>query len=289
MKLVLNLVVSGFLLLGLTACNQGSAEKTSSTAEQTSEKVESVKEQKTDTVGKSQVNQSENSKEQPQTKEDSNQVPVTLVEAVDGDTIKVTYNGEKETVRYLLVDTPEEKKPNTCVQPFAVEAYKRNNQLLNSGQITLEFDHGNKRDKYGRLLAYVFVNGASVQETLLKEGYARIAYVYQPPYKYLDQFQADENQAKNKKLNIWSQPGFATDRGFNGCVNSAAKPTNQPGSTSSSSKTTTQSSNTPNSSGTEFFANCTELRKKYPDGVSKGHPAYQAKMDRDNDGYACDR
>uniref|UniRef100_UPI00406C67C5 excalibur calcium-binding domain-containing protein n=1 Tax=Heyndrickxia sp. FSL K6-6286 TaxID=2921510 RepID=UPI00406C67C5 len=40
---------------------------------------------------------------------------------------------------------------------------------------------------------------------------------------------------------------------------------------------------------TEFFTNCTELRKKYPDGVPSTHPAYQAKMDRDHDNYACER
>lgn len=41
------------------------------------------------------------------------------------------------------------------------------------------------------------------------------------------------------------------------------------------------------SGGSESFANCTELKKKYPDGVASDHPAYQSKMDRDNDNYAC--
>lgn len=106
----------------------------------------------------------------------ANQVPVTLVATVDGDTIKVVYNGHEETVRYLLVDTPEEKKPGTCVQPYALAAANRNKQLVNSGKLSLEFEHS-RTDKYGRLLAYVFVNGSSVQETLLKEGYARVAYL----------------------------------------------------------------------------------------------------------------
>ena len=43
------------------------------------------------------------------------------------------------------------------------------------------------------------------------------------------------------------------------------------------------------SGGSELFANCTELRKKYPDGVASDHPAYQSKMDRDNDNFACER
>nr|WP_316246627.1 excalibur calcium-binding domain-containing protein [Sutcliffiella horikoshii] len=45
----------------------------------------------------------------------------------------------------------------------------------------------------------------------------------------------------------------------------------------------------PSSSGVEVFANCTELRKKYPNGVASDHPAYQPKMDRDKDNFACER
>lgn len=217
----------------------------------------------------------------------ANQVPVTLVATIDGDTIKVLYNGKEETVRYLLVDTPEEKKPGTCVQPYAMDAANRNKQIVNSGKLTLEFEHS-RTDKYGRLLAYVFVNGSSVQETLLKEGYARVAYIYEPPYKYLDQYRNDENLAKNEKINIWSKPGYSTDRGFMGCVNSTAQ-TGQKPSTSNRPQPTAPSTSTGSSGTTEFFANCTELRKKYPDGVKKGHPAYQDKMDRDKDGVACER
>ena len=50
------------------------------------------------------------------------QVPVTLVDTIDGDTIKVWVNGKIETVRYLLIDTPESKNPNMCVQLYAKEA-----------------------------------------------------------------------------------------------------------------------------------------------------------------------
>ncbi|WP_169803224.1 excalibur calcium-binding domain-containing protein, partial [Neobacillus novalis] len=46
---------------------------------------------------------------------------------------------------------------------------------------------------------------------------------------------------------------------------------------------------TASSGGSEFFANCTELRKKYPNGVASDHPAYQLKLDRDKDGFACER
>ncbi|MGS2778743.1 thermonuclease family protein [Robertmurraya sp. GLU-23] len=146
------------------------------------------------------------------------QVPVTIIETIDGDTIKVRLNGKTETVRYLLIDTPESKHPNKCVQMYAEEAYLRNRELVKSGNLTLEFEHGNTKDYYGRLLAYVFVDGESIQGTLLKEGFARVAFVMNPPYKYLELFRENENLAIRRKFNFWSKVDFVTLRGFNGCL-----------------------------------------------------------------------
>jgi hypothetical protein len=53
-------------------------------------------------------------------------------------------------------------------------------------------------------------------------------------------------------------------------------------------KAEASASSTTTSGGSEFFANCTELRKVYPKGVPADHPAYQSKMDRDKDNYACE-
>jgi micrococcal nuclease len=148
----------------------------------------------------------------------NDQVPITLVETIDGDTIKVKIKEKIETVRYLLVDTPESKKLGMCVQPYSQEAYLRNNQLVWNGSLTMEFEQGNTKDSYGRLLAYVYVDGTSVQETLLKEGFARVAYIIDPPYKFLRQYRSDENLAKRNKVNIWSRMDYVTSRGFVGCV-----------------------------------------------------------------------
>jgi micrococcal nuclease len=145
-------------------------------------------------------------------------VPITLIHIIDGDTIKVHVNGKNETVRYLLVDTPDSKSPKNCVQFYAKEAFLRNSELVKSGKLTLEFEAENTRDSYGRLLAYVYVDGESVQGTLLKEGYARVAYSMNPPYKYLEHFRKEENKAKRQKLNIWSRGNFVTNWGFNGCL-----------------------------------------------------------------------
>jgi micrococcal nuclease len=145
-------------------------------------------------------------------------VPATLVDIIDGDTIKVMVTGKIETVRYLLIDTPESKSPKTCVQPYAKEAFLRNSELVKSGKLTLEFEQDNTRDSYGRLLAYVYVDGESIQETLLKEGYARVSYIMNPPYKYLETYREVENLAKREKINIWSIWGFVTKWGFNRCL-----------------------------------------------------------------------
>ena len=200
------------LSLSLAACSSNDSEKVSTEKEtpQASTDVEKKTEQKEATKEKT----TDKSKE----KDKKELVDVALDRAVDGDTIKVSYNGNVDTVRYLLVDTPETKKPNSCVQPYGEDASKRNKELVNSGKLQLEFDKGDRRDKYGRLLAYVYVDGKSVQETLLKEGLARVAYVYEPNTKYIDQFRLDEQEAKSDKLSIWSKSGFVTNRGFNGCV-----------------------------------------------------------------------
>ncbi|MTW85643.1 endonuclease [Virgibacillus dakarensis] len=252
------------------------------------------------------VSDSQQKTEKKASASSSNQVPVTLVKTVDGDTIKVNYKGKEESVRYLLIDTPESKKPGSCVQPFAESSYNRNKQLVNSGKLTLEFEKS-ERDKYGRLLAYVYVDGKSVQKTLVKEGYARIAYIYEPPYKHLSEYQSAENTAKSNHAGIWSKSGLVSDSGFNGCASGSStdkqSTRKSPGSSSSASTSQNHSSsgttnngsssnskaNANTSSRTENFQNCTELRKKYPNGVPKGHAAYQDKMDRDKDNFACER
>ncbi|WP_411747965.1 thermonuclease family protein, partial [Psychrobacillus psychrotolerans] len=131
-----------------------------------------------------------------QTDGSTNQIAVEVVEVIDGDTIKVKYNGDIEKVRYLLIDTPETNHHTLGKQPFGEEAKKRNKEILKSGNATIEFDVGNRLDDYGRMLAYVYVDGESVQETLLEEGLARIAYIFPPNTRYLDEFEEASKVAK---------------------------------------------------------------------------------------------
>lgn len=205
---------------------------------------------------------------------------VTLSRVVDGDTVNV-YNskGEELKLRLLLIDTPETVHPNKPVEPFGPEASSRLSQLLNNaGSIQIEYDTGDKTDHYDRHLVYLYADGVSVHETLLKEGLARVGYIYEQQ-RYLSAYREAEQVARNQQIGIWSIPGYVNEggEGFN---------SGERDSGSSESQTTQSTSST--SSGTESFKNCTELRKVYPDGVASDHPAYKPGMDRDKDNWACE-
>ena len=122
---------------------------------------------------------------------------------------------KEQKVRFLLVDTPETVKPKIKVQPFGLEASKRTKELLsNASEITFEYDNGDKTDRYGRALGYIFVDGTLLQKTLVSEGLARVAYVKEPNTKYLSELEQAQEQAKNESLGIWSIPDYVTDKGF---------------------------------------------------------------------------
>lgn len=198
-----------------------------------------------------------------------------VTDVVDGDTIKLMYKGRKETVRFILIDTPETKKPQTCVQLFGPEAsaYTKNALLNKEVKVELGVD---TRDQYGRLLAYIYIKDVMFNKTLLEKGLARVA-IYKPNTKYLEELQAVEKVAKGKKSGIWSSVNARNG----GCAPKVA-PAPKPVITKPAPKPITPAK-------AEVFKNCTELRKKYPSGVAKGHPAYQSKMDRDKDNWACER
>ncbi len=141
-------------------------------------------------------------------------IPVDLVKTIDGDTIRIMYEGKERKLRYLLIDTPELNHKQQGTQPFAEEATKRNDELLKSGKLEIEFDIGEREDKYGRMLAYVYIDGESVQQQLVEEGLARVAYIYPPNTKHLDPFKNAEKKAQQEGIGIWSIEDYVTNRGF---------------------------------------------------------------------------
>ena len=150
-----------------------------------------------------------------QTISNDNRIPAEFVRHVDGDTTVLRIDGKEQKVRFLLVDTPETVKPKTKVQPFGLEASNRTKELLSTAsEITFEYDQGDKKDRYGRALGYIFVDGTLLQKTLVREGLARVAYVKEPNTKYLLELEEAQEKAKNESLRIWSIPGYVTERGF---------------------------------------------------------------------------
>jgi len=107
---------------------------------------------------------------------DVDKVDVTVNYAVDGDTVNVIMpDGSEESVRLLLIDTPESVHPDKPEQPFGEKASDFVSDLLREGEtVQLEYD-GPKRDKYNRLLAYVWLDEENINKKLLRKGLARYA------------------------------------------------------------------------------------------------------------------
>ncbi len=222
-------------------------------------------------------------------------IPVTLYRVVDGDTVNVLNEQNEELkLRLLLIDTPETVHPNKPVEPFGPEASARLTELLNSGeQLYIEYDEGAKTDHYDRELVYLYVGDTNVHEVLLEEGLARVGYIYEQQ-KYLDEFRAAEQIAKDQQIGIWSIPGYVNEGGEGFNSESEEEVVSEPAvetSPSNSDSTTNNAITAPpaDTGGGQFFNNCTELRAVHPNGVSSDHADYQPKMDRDKDGWACER
>lgn len=95
-----------------------------------------------------------------------------VTRVVDGDTVEVSIGGRTDDVRYIGIDTPETVKPGTPVQCFGPQASDRNHALVEGRRVRLVFDR-ERRDVYGRLLAYVYADGVFVNAALVRGGYAR--------------------------------------------------------------------------------------------------------------------
>ncbi|MBI2448248.1 thermonuclease family protein [Candidatus Microgenomates bacterium] len=128
-----------------------------------------------------------------------------VVSVTDGDTFKASVSGKTETIRLIGVDTPETVDPRKPVQCFGVEASNRAKALLSGKKVKLESDATQgDRDKYGRLLRYVYLeNGTFFNKQMIGDGYAH-EYTYDIPYKYQAEFKEAEKQARSGQKGLWS-------------------------------------------------------------------------------------
>ncbi len=133
----------------------------------------------------------------------SSKIEVKLAKCIDGDTAKFIIDNKKETVRFLAIDTRED---NLKKEPYGEEASNFTCQHLKKAhKIELELDpNSDKYDRYHRLLAWVFVDRQLLQEKLVKEGLAKVAYLY-GDYKYTERLKKEEKKAQLKKIKIWEE------------------------------------------------------------------------------------
>jgi micrococcal nuclease len=123
---------------------------------------------------------------------------VAVDRVVDGDTAKVFYRGTSEYVRYIGIDTPEVGADGQC---FGEEATEANESLLGDGEVELKFGP-ELRDRFGRLLAYVYVNDVMLNAELLRGGFAETLTI-SPNDAFSARFDQIEAEAEKAGRGLW--------------------------------------------------------------------------------------
>lgn len=201
----------------------------------------------------------------------------SVKEVVDGDTIEINISGKSEKLRLIGIDTPETVDPRKPVQCFGKEASDKAKELLTGKKVKLEADSTQgERDKYNRLLRYVFLeNGTHFNKWMIENGYA-YEYTYNLPYKYQSEFKQAEKTAKDSSKGLWS-------------------PSTCNGTTDSVTTTPTPSTPTaPSQGGSSYtggdkdcgdFATHNEAQAFF---LANNPSADPHGLDRDGDGLACE-
>ncbi len=129
----------------------------------------------------------------------------SVVHLSDGDTVTVQFaDGGQENVRLIGIDTPETKRPNTPIQCFGPEASHFTAALIPVGTaVRIERDV-EERDRYGRLLAYIYraSDGLFVNLALARNGYANLL-TYPPNVAHVDQFADAVSAARDEQRGLW--------------------------------------------------------------------------------------
>ena len=125
----------------------------------------------------------------------------TVVHVDDGDTIDVRVDGRAERVRYIGIDAPEIAHDGVGGARGGEAATRLNRALLGGRHVRLELDR-ERRDRYGRLLAYVWVGDAMINVEMVRRGYARVLTI-PPNVRYERWFARAEAEAQAAHLGLW--------------------------------------------------------------------------------------
>lgn len=126
---------------------------------------------------------------------------VRVVRVIDGDTFVASIDGERKKVRILSIDTPESVKRNTPVECYALKASHFTKQRLSGETVKLVFDV-DRKDKYGRVLAYVELNGQDFGERLIKRGLAKTMTIA-PNLSRSFTYAREEKRARRADRGLW--------------------------------------------------------------------------------------
>ena len=148
-------------------------------------------------------------------------VEAKVTKYLDGDTLKVTLtNGFVISVRLLLIDSPEYKKAKIDQQLYGYEALEFSKENLKIGDIVyLEFEGDVIKDKYDRHLAYLWYKDKEgkfllYNEEIVRVGLSKVAYIFSQS-RYLNRILLAQDEARIKKLNIWSIEGYVINYSYN--------------------------------------------------------------------------
>lgn len=199
-------------------------------------------------------------------------IPVVVKRVIDGDTFETTINGKTERVRLIGVDTPESTK---TVEPYGKEASAFTKKQLTGKTVYLEKDV-QERDKYGRLLAYVWleppskIDDATIRQKmfnarLLLDGYANTMTIA-PNVKYADKFRVYEREAREANRGLWAIP-----------TTQQQTASNKAASSTSTSNKTTSSSSTSNKTASNQPASANKPRSVKGTGGYDCPPGYPVK------------
>jgi len=125
----------------------------------------------------------------------------TVVRVVDGDTIHVRIGARVEKVRYIGVNTPEVHHPTKGEEPGGREAAEVNRRLVEGEAVRLELDV-QERDRYGRLLAYVWIGDLMINAELVRLGYAQVMTI-PPNVRYQEVFLKLQREAREAGRGLW--------------------------------------------------------------------------------------
>lgn len=217
-------------------------------------------------------NPSQNTTETPSQTPLEEYYPITKV--IDGDTISVNINGTIETLRLIGINSPESVDPRKPVECFGIEASNKAKELLTNKKVRLKNDlTQGEKDKYGRLLRYVWMeDGTFFNKKMISDGYA-FEYTYNTPYKYQSEFKQAELEAKTAKKGLWA---------YNVCVQESPTP----------SPNNQNTANTGSIICTYNAYNCTDfsthIEAQQVFETCGGINNDVHKLDTDKDGIACE-